>query len=486
MAKVNKNKKYSISNNNITSYKKEINPNKGGILSGFSQIFQSLSNKNSADSSGYRSVDSKTLAGKNILGTNRNSNPSSRYSKNKSNDKGSIISKLPVLNSFFKDSEGAKSSSKSKSKISSKNDSKDVDDTLAVKKIGQAAKPGMDRVFLANKKATKPAKSKTQKKFSWQQISLASATKNTFETSVLFWTQIKSGYKSLSFNFFKIFNSLFGYFSWIKLFQVLTIGSLIGIFCWHIFFDTTFVVKNYIVNYTKGSHLSKRDTEELLGAFNSRFLLLPYNSFWIASDQSLTAVAQSKNPDVLAVQIKNRIYPNTLELEVTTKPILATLKIWQNNKAEYWRINTDGKAITEDDAYIFENLIEVTYPATLDKRRMTFKDYPLFSSDLVQLNRLYFTLTMQNVLEELGFSPDRLLLPSLNSGDTVVEIWMDQTKLIFDAGRFEKMTQIQRLQIILDKKRTLRERLPEIRYIDFRFPSIVSYCDNSECVNTLE
>ncbi len=259
-----------------------------------------------------------------------------------------------------------------------------------------------------------------------------------------------------------------------------------------IFFDTFFLVKKYEITFTNGSYLDSTNVEQLIKSFNQDPFLgfIPNNQFWFLSDQNLSAVARNSNPEIVQVRIVERIWPNQVKIEITTKPILITLGL--NNRQEYWRIGQNGRVVSRDEANLRQNLVVVEKPTTLtfatnspsDLRfeNPNFADYS-FEHREQQLNRFWFIIWLWAQLEELGINTVKTSIPSISDFDTdVVITTTNNTKLYFDLKSGDMVNQARRLNFAFKSKIGQQESQGELAYIDFRTPKKIFVCPkNAKC-----
>jgi hypothetical protein len=244
------------------------------------------------------------------------------------------------------------------------------------------------------------------------------------------------------------------------------------------FFDTFFLIKNYNITFSEGSYLGQNERQIILNKFSQTKVLgiFPVNQFWFVNDRNLTLLSQNVLPEVIGVQIFERVWPNKISIKITTSPILLTLKTMENGQNKWWRVLADGRILTQDEAGLQENLVTVDRPINFDQKNFSLQKYPIFS-DIGQLNRLYFTVNMASWLKELKVETSQTVLPSLNIADKDVFIILKNgTKLYFDSGRFSSQTQRDRLQSIFESKIGDQAKNGELAYIDFRISKKVFVC----------
>lgn len=256
------------------------------------------------------------------------------------------------------------------------------------------------------------------------------------------------------------------------------VSVLIFFFVYLSLFDTFFLVKNYDVNFATGSYMSQEDTSELIREIRNRklFGIIPNNQFWFLNSQNLTLISKSHNSQIVSVDITQRQWPNRAELLITTKPILITLGI---NNNEYWRISQDGEVLSKDEVGLYEQLVLVESRVEFNIRNKTLQDYS-FRSDRDQLNRFWFVIWLKNELEQLGIDIDYVSFPSLF--DTDVKVYtVGGTILMFNSTAIDKLVLKRRVEILINE-RTTEFNSNVYDYIDFRIPRRVYICrQNTIC-----
>jgi hypothetical protein len=261
----------------------------------------------------------------------------------------------------------------------------------------------------------------------------------------------------------------------------LIITSLVG-FAYISLFDRFFLVKTYAINFGSNSYLDQSQIDTLTKNIRQEkiFGLLPNNGYWFINDYTLTKSVQSQIPEVESVNVTNRIWPNKVELKITTQPILLTLGVIENTQKRYWRISQTGKVLTEDNLNLRENLVEIDRVISFDKPGSSLKDYAL-EENSAQLNRFWFVIWLWSALKDQGIIVSKTTFPSLLDSD--VEITTNKNvRLLFDSAAITKENQLKRIKSVLDTMsggKTIRSKLEEgqLNYIDFRIPKRVFLCD---------
>jgi hypothetical protein len=257
------------------------------------------------------------------------------------------------------------------------------------------------------------------------------------------------------------------------------------------FFDRFFLVKTYSVSFSDNSFLDNDEVNQITTQFSQQKILgvLPNNQYWFLSDYNLTQIAKKTIPEVQSVQITDRVWPNKVDLKITTDPVLVTLGVMENNQKKYWRISQTGKVIDEDTLNLRQNVVEVDKIISFDKPGSSLKDYPL-QDNQDQLNRYWFVLWLWSAMSSLNINVAKTVFPTLL--DTDVEIITDQgTKLLFDTDAMSKDNQFQRIKATLNttiNNNLVRTMLDsgKLNYIDFRIPKKVFVCDTGKSCNSTE
>jgi hypothetical protein len=246
------------------------------------------------------------------------------------------------------------------------------------------------------------------------------------------------------------------------------------------FFNVSFVVKHWEIDFPKSSYLDKSSSQKLIQSFENerQFNLLPLSSYWFINDYNLTAIAKRDYNFIEKVEITKREFPNKVGIRITTMPVLATLAVMVNNtNYQYWRISQNGEVLAKDEYNIYENLIYVEKLMSFDRSNVTFKDTSIFLEDKKQLDRLYFIYTVKNILTELKHKVERVSIESLNTADYQVNFRLDNGAiLMFDSSQFDKATTIRRINEISRTNIFDEIEQDKIRYIDLRLPKKIYIC----------
>jgi hypothetical protein len=262
--------------------------------------------------------------------------------------------------------------------------------------------------------------------------------------------------------------------------RIMAVVSLLAVICFFVylcFFDTLFLVKNYTVSFADGSYISSRDMQAVLNRIKSdKFAgFIPNNQFWFLNGPNLTVAAQRAYPEIQAVEVERRYWPNGAQIKVSTQPILLTLSINQN---EYWRISQTGKVLSQDEAGLRENLVVVERRVEYNRRGVTLQDYS-FENNQEQLNRFWFIIWLWGQLAEFQINSVKTSLPSLF--DTDVQILTENgTRLIFDSKEMTRDIQSSRLKAVYDGAIRDKENQGKIAYIDFRVARRVFVCERGQ------
>lgn len=263
-------------------------------------------------------------------------------------------------------------------------------------------------------------------------------------------------------------------------------GSLVVVLLYLTFFDTFFLVKNYSFsfqeqnyqiqteigtkNITSKSYLSEVELQNITKAINNnRFLgLIPNNQYWYLNNRNLLISSQEVVPEITNLEIKDRLWPNGVALKLTTEPILATLGLNENGIKKYYRISQLGRVITEDIDGLKEKLITVDRRVSFNQSNVTFKDYPL-SENKTQLNRIWFSITIWELLDLYGLKPVSTTFPSITDTEVTI-VTQNGTRLLFetDTEVLSKEVLENRIKAILASSLINDEKQGKISYIDFR------------------
>jgi|GEM_PF-4225045 len=266
----------------------------------------------------------------------------------------------------------------------------------------------------------------------------------------------------------------------------LIMGGIFVILLYLTFFDTFFLIKNYSFTFqeqnseiitesgtktvTSKSYLSEAELQQMTrNISNNRFLgLIPNNQFWYLNNRNLLASSQEVIPEITDLEITERIWPNGVQIKLTTEPILATLGLNENGVKKYYRISQLGRIITEDVNGLKEKLISVERRISFNQSNVTFKDYPL-AENQSQLNRIWFTITLWQLLESYGLKAVSTNFPSMTDTEVIITTQFG-TKMLFesDIELIPREVQENRVKSILSSTILETEKKSQISYIDFR------------------
>lgn len=281
-----------------------------------------------------------------------------------------------------------------------------------------------------------------------------------------------------SLNYYIVKWAIFEKFNQFIAKSLLVIAILLTIYI--SFFDTFFLVKSYTVSFAEGSFLSEKEIRQITqGIDQNKFLgVIPNNQYWFLSQRNLTDIAQSQIPEVESVKVKNRTWPNKVELEIKTEPILATLSVQTSNNRKYWRVTQLGRVITEDTIKLQEKLITIDRKVSFNQNNATLQDYAL-DKNQQQLNRMWFVTWLWKQLESSGIQISSTNFPSLTDTDVVLYT-AENTKLLFDSNVNNIPREVMELRVNAFLSTTLVDSLKrgEIAYIDFRIPNKKLYLCN--------
>lgn len=286
------------------------------------------------------------------------------------------------------------------------------------------------------------------------------------------------------FNYFIFKYNLAGRLNW--LLGRVIIGGICVILLYLTFFDTFFLVKNYSFSFKEQdyeiktetgtktinskSYLSETELQAITKSINNnRFLgLIPNNQYWYLNNRNLLASSQEIVPEITELEITERLWPNGVELKLTTEPILATLGLNENGVKKYYRISQLGRVITEDVNGLKEKLISVDRRISFNQSNVTFKDYPL-ADNQSQLNRIWFTITLWQILDFYGLKANSTNFPSMTDTEVVITTQYG-TRMLFesDIELIPREVQENRIKAILSSTILESEKKSQISYIDFR------------------
>lgn len=239
------------------------------------------------------------------------------------------------------------------------------------------------------------------------------------------------------------------------------------------FFDTFFLVKKYTFSFAPDSYLSEKELTEVSGSIRKNYFLgfVPNNQYWFLNQRNLTESAKQAVPEIYAVKIKDRNWPDGVHLEIQTEPILLTLAVNESSGRKYWRISQEGRVVTEDLDNLREKLVRVEQRVDFNQSGVTLQDYKL-EQDTVQINRFWFVIQVWKMLDELKIPIRSTTLPTMTDTEVRIETTTG-TKLLFESDTSIIPREYMENRILTILKSTIRDRQDkgEVAYIDFRIPS---------------
>ena len=237
--------------------------------------------------------------------------------------------------------------------------------------------------------------------------------------------------------------------------------------------DTKFLVKNINIIYKNGSYLSKSDTEKLKKTFESEhFNIIAKNSIWFQSSFNLTNIGKESNKNITKIDLTKVRLPNTINIEVTTDPIISTLNF---NSTEQWRVAKDGSLITKDDINLNEKLLTIIEPVIWNNETFNISNLKLDNLD-GQLNKLYFLDFITDKIDKLGYSVSKSEVNNIESNQVFITINND-TQLKFDHTKISLDNLINKVTNTLQNKKIKDEIMTnQIKYIDFRISENIFIC----------
>jgi len=274
----------------------------------------------------------------------------------------------------------------------------------------------------------------------------------------------------------------------IALLMSISVGSFLS---YLIFFDTYFLVKDYQVffdnhcfedttlSYSDCSYLSHKNTAKVLDIVKkSKFLgFVPNNQLWFLNDRNYTFAARKSDFEIINIEIVKRYWPNKAVLKITTKPILLTLQI---NDNQYWRVSQDGIVLGLDEAGLKERLVKVDSKIEFNTVEGSFEGYT-FADNLDQKNRFWFIIWLWQNLQQNGIEIQETKIPSLVDQDVIIQT-KSGTKLWFDPLAMTQQNQQKRLNASLNKDSLLRKNMlaGKYKYLDYRFPRKIFICEKGQ------
>jgi hypothetical protein len=250
------------------------------------------------------------------------------------------------------------------------------------------------------------------------------------------------------------------------------------------FFDTFFLVSNYLISFSDTSHLGEKEISLITKNFNDRkvFGIIPNNQYWFANSLNLTATAKNEIPEIQFIEVKKRVWPNTLELEISTEPILLTMVIKEKSEKKYWRISQSGRVVTEDKAGVFEKLVTVETPIAFtgsNTGSLTMQDYKL-ENNTVQLNRFWAIIWLWEQFKDTNIEIVSTNLPSLLDTDIILKT-KTGVDLYFNSKDVSKEIVKQRLQTVFRSSLVSDIENSKLAYMDFRLQNkriVICYNDS--------
>ena len=315
------------------------------------------------------------------------------------------------------------------------------------------------------------------------------------------WDKIKAKFSDWKktkhdFAWFRAVNRWFVNFEGIKQFNrnfLKTFCIVLALFLSYLtFFDTHFLIKDYNIQFSDNSYLSPNQTNQLINNLqkNKALGVFPNNQYWFLNTQTLTASAKDLIPEIEAINLTNRTWPDKAEITIETKPILITLSVKENNEQKYWRVSPEGTIVSPDEASIWHNLVTVEKPYNItfqDKDNpedASLKNFS-FKENKVQLKKFRLIQKLWPVLEASGIKIVSTSVPSLVDSD-IFFLTQSGTKLMFDSQVFDAENQIRRATEFLSKidsdgnKIVDLEKSGKLKYIDFRIAKRLYYCYNGD------
>lgn len=252
------------------------------------------------------------------------------------------------------------------------------------------------------------------------------------------------------------------------------------------FFDTYFFIKKWNVVFAKNSLLDKEDTLKFINILenNRQFSIFPSTQYWYLTDTNLTILGKNEFPEIEKVSIKKRIFPNGVEIEITTAPILLTLSVSIEGKSrQNWRVGQDGGIVGLDNMNLNTELVNVDKIISFDKPDFNLKSSKLYVQDLAQLDKLYFIATVWDLLKLIGINYNYTSVTSMNSADFDVKVQLPSGSFIWlDASKFDRNTIQKRILSVFSTNLKNQLISGSVKYVDLRIAKKVFVCPaNLEC-----
>ncbi len=265
-------------------------------------------------------------------------------------------------------------------------------------------------------------------------------------------------------------------FLFVKLIVIFTLVS----FLYLSILDTNYLVQDWAFKYTQDTFLDQEKIEKIVNKFQEErlFGILPSNEYWFANEKNLTYLAKTAVPQVKSIKILSRTFPNKLTLELDLAETISTLVLDINNTKQFWRIDKYGNTFTQDYSGKYINLVYIDTPVIFEDSNKQLSDLDIFKDNSKQLDKIYFTIFIRQLLNSLNYTPSSIRLSSINPADGVVSVYLGvNTFLRFDIYKFDKKNVEDRVREVFNS-RTLADKLKseEINYIDLSIPKKIYVC----------
>ena len=265
-------------------------------------------------------------------------------------------------------------------------------------------------------------------------------------------------------------------FLFVKLIVIFTLVS----FLYLSILDTNYLVQDWAFKYTQDTFLDQEKIEKIVNKFQEErlFGILPSNEYWFANEKNLTYLAKTAVPQVKSIKILSRTFPNKLTLELDLAETISTLVLDINNTKQFWRIDKYGNTFTQDYSGKYINLVYIDTPVIFEDSNKQLSDLDIFKDNSKQLDKIYFTIFIRQLLNSLNYTPSSIRLSSINPADGVVSVYLGvNTFLRFDIYKFDKKNVEDRVREVFNS-RILADKLKseEINYIDLSIPKKIYVC----------
>ena len=265
-------------------------------------------------------------------------------------------------------------------------------------------------------------------------------------------------------------------FLFVKLVVIFTLVS----FLYLSILDTNYLVQDWAFKYTQDTFLDQEKIEKIVNKFHEErlFGILPSNEYWFANEKNLTYLAKTAVPQVKSIKILSRTFPNKLTLELDLAETISTLVLDINNTKQFWRMDKYGNTFTQDYSGKYINLVYIDTPVIFEDSNKQLSDLDIFKDNSKQLDKIYFTIFIRQLLSSLNYTPSSIRLSSINPADGVVSVYLGvNTFLRFDIYKFDKKNVEDRVREVFNS-RTLADKLKseEINYIDLSIPKKIYVC----------